>query len=157
MKSIILMVIASCYLLPKVAAQTVVLTDKKISGCLTNCSMVSEVITQELTDSALRLKVGVHLNCAVKADTEVAIELSADTLNIIVPETQVKRDTIISKTPTTESVAIRDTRESATCKCFFHIDLTLNNCTTQANTVLINGFSLKENYRSRTIIEVEKK
>jgi hypothetical protein len=130
--------------------------DSKVSECLTNCSIKSEVISSKLTNNVLNIKVGAHLNCSVNPSSRITYILRGETLNIIIPETQVKRDTIVSKTDSTQTVTISETKSSTSCRCFFHIDLTIKNCKTVPKTILINGLTLAENYNRRTIIEEEK-
>ena len=124
----------------------------EISECLTGCSIRGEVITSTLVDSSLNIKVGAHLNCSVGQKSKITYALRGDTLNIIVPEFQVKRDTIISKTDSTQTIQISESKSSTECNCFFHIKLTIGSCKSVPTTVLVNGNTLAQNYRRRTII-----
>lgn len=129
------------------------LSSYKVSECLTNCSIKTEVISSKLTKGTLNLKVGAHLNCSVKGDSKITYTLRGDTLNIIVPEMQITRDSTITKTDSSQTIKITETKEHTLCKCFFHIELVINNCKKTPNTILINGLSFLDNYSRRTIIE----
>lgn len=126
-----------------------------ISECLTNCSMQSEVVFSQLDGSFLNIKVGVHLNCSVNDKSNVTYTLQGDTLNIIVSEVQINRDTIITKTDSTERIVISESRSTASCNCFFHVELTILDCSKVPTTVLINENTLAENFRSRVRIVKE--
>lgn len=124
----------------------------KVSECLTNCNNESEVISSVVINNELHLKIGAHLNCSVNSSSEIFYTSQGDTLNISIQEFQIKRDTIVSKTDSSQIVTISETQSSAECKCFFHIDLVINTCKNVPKTILINGLTLAENYRRRTII-----
>jgi hypothetical protein len=126
-----------------------------ISECLTNCSMQSEVIFSQLNGSFLNIKVGVNLNCSVNDKSNITYTFHGDTLNIIVPEVQINRDTIITKTDSTETIVISESRSTASCNCFFHVELTILDCSKVPTTVLINNNTLAENFRSRVRIVKE--
>lgn len=150
------LLIISCFIFnSSLSAQNLELSEKSVSKCLTNCSMLSEIISQKLTDNTLILKVGAHLNCSVNADSKFDCKLSGDTLNILIQEIQIKRDTVINQTDTSETVTIIESEESASCYCFFKVDMTLKNCKKAPKVILINGLSFAENYKSRTWIEIE--
>jgi hypothetical protein len=127
-----------------------------ISGCLTNCSVKSELISSKLTKNIMNLKVGAHLNCTAISSSKISYTLRGDILNIIIQEIQAKHDTIVSKTDTTQIVSISESSEWTTCKCFYHIDIAVKNCKSVPRTILINGLTFEENYNRRTIIIIEK-
>ena len=126
-----------------------------ISECLTDCRIVSEVISDTIINNNLNLTIGVHLNCSVNPYSKLWYDLEGDTLNILIDEHEVHYDTLVTYNDSVKEVTIQEIRSMTSCRCFYKVSLFIENIEIEPGLILINGATLEDNYETRTIIELE--
>jgi hypothetical protein len=113
-----------------------------ISECKKNCTIITGILSEKINKGILDLKIGAVLNCSVNSATKINYVLANDTLNLLIPQFHITRDTIAEKTNSTYSITVKEERSHLLCDCLFEIDLTFNNCNRVPRTILINGNSI---------------
>jgi hypothetical protein len=124
-----------------------------ISECENNGNR-TVLLREAHVNKLLELRIGAHLNCAVSSTSAIGFEWNHDTLNILIEEVQVQRDTIITPTDHGETISISETRSMTMCRCFYEVDLIFENVKRKPVAILINGLTFGQNYAGRTIMEV---